>query len=121
MIRRIWLATLLCVLVACTTAPKTPRQYFAATYQAISAAAESLATLAEAKTIKPEDALSYLDKLDSAKRLTDEGRVIMQCREAIKSGIEADTKCGTEAIAQGKVKFATSVINSVQLLVDRHK
>jgi hypothetical protein len=109
------------IIVGCTTAPKTPRQYFAATYTAIGGASNAIASLAEGKVIQPEAALGLIDRLDGAKRITDDGKAIMQCRDQIKSAIEADSKCGTQELAESKARLATTIVLEIQQIIDRTK
>lgn len=117
------LSWVICVLaltlVACAVAPKTPRQYFAATYNLIIATGDSLATLAEARKISRETALDGVTKLESAKALTDEGRKIMACRDAVAAGVDADVKCGPASLADTRVSVARGIINQVQAVIGR--
>jgi hypothetical protein len=114
----LWLALFL---TACASAPKTPRQYFAATYQLISATSDSIVTLAESGQIMPDEGLRYHDKLEVAKSLTDEGRRILQCRDAIKSAKEADEKCGSGGTAESNAAMARRIINQIQLALEKRK
>lgn len=111
---RMVLASML--IAGCSTAPHTTRQYFAATYEAISGAATSIAALAEAHKIPPDMADGYLTKLDSAKRLTDSGKAIVQCRDAAASPAEKDV-CGNADAATGKIKQAESLIAEVKAVI----
>lgn len=119
--RWLWALWLALFLVACSSAPKSPRQYFAATYQLISATSDSIVTLAEAGQIMPDEGLRYHDKLEVAKQLADEGRKILQCRDAIKSAQEADAKCGSGGMAQSNAAMARNIINQIQLALEKRK
>jgi hypothetical protein len=106
------------LLSACSTAPKTPRQYFAATYTAISGAADSIAALAEGKKITPTDADQYLGKLDNAKVMVDAGKNIVVCRDAAKTDVEKDG-CGSEDMAKAKVGIAEGLISEVKDIISK--
>lgn len=108
-------------LVACSSAPKSPRQYFAATYQLIGATSDSVVALAQAGHITRAEGLGMHAKLETAKQYTDEGRKILQCRDAIKAAAEADAKCGPAGMADSYGAMARGVINQIQLLVDAKK
>jgi hypothetical protein len=113
MIARIILC--ICLVVSgCQIAPQTPKQYFAAVYQSIGAAADSIATLTEAGKLQPDQAIGYIDQLDKAKSFTDEGRKVLQCRDAIKTGENADAKCGPASTADSRAALARGIINQIQ-------
>lgn len=118
-----WLGVLVLLLglLGCAIAPQTPRQYFGATYQAISTSAEGLTKLAEGGVVPVDEALVYLGRLDAAKKLVDEGKSVLQCRDALKDGGQADTRCGPAPLAQSKAALASAMINQVQLFVARHQ
>lgn len=119
--RYVWALWLALFLVACSSAPKSPRQYFAATYQLIGATSDSIVALAESGQITPTEGLGYHAKLESAKRLTDEGRKVLQCRDAIKAAAEADAKCGSSGMAESNAAMARGMINQIQLLLESRK
>ena len=108
---------ILCACLAlsgCGTSPQTPKQYFAVVYQSIGAAADSIATLTEAGKLQPDKAISYIDQLDKAKLYTDEGRKVLQCRDAIKSGENPDLKCGPASTADSRAALARGIVNQIQ-------
>lgn len=112
----IWLG-ILAILTACSTAPQTPRQYYAATYAAIGTAGNTIAGLAEAKVVPVDAALNLIDRLDGAKRIADDGRAIMQCRDSIK-GANPDAVCGTAELAESKARLASTIVLQIQQIIE---
>jgi hypothetical protein len=113
-----WLFIVAALLVGCATAPKTSREYLAASYASIASAADTVASLAEGKVIRPDQAVPLLDRLDTAKKATDEGATIIRCRDAAKTG-PVKTACGTEALAQLRVSLAKTILLEVNAAIEK--